>query len=216
MPIDWLMSSRWSIRYYLLQQWKVAIFKQSNGAFNSMPESVREISKLHVRIWVLGFDHKNVPTVLQRGKSISYPLISSPFPHLPSPHISSPPSPNPHPFLTPLPYSPLPSPYPLIWRTLPYPAISPPQLLPFLPSPRLPYAILPPLPYPTILSPFLTYTILPAPNAFLPSTPLHYLTLPSPHLPSPTPLHYPPPLLSLPLLISSTFTPSHPLLLSLS
>ena len=69
-PLDWLVSSRWSIRYYLLQQWKVAIFKQSNSAFNSMPELVREISKLHVRIWVLGFDHKNVPTVLQRGRSI--------------------------------------------------------------------------------------------------------------------------------------------------
>ena len=30
----------------------------------------------------------------------------------------------------------------------------------------------------------------PSPNPFLPSTPLHYLTLPSPQLPSPTPLHY--------------------------
>ena len=36
-----------------------------------MLQSVREISNLHVRIWVLGFDHKNVPAVLQRGKSIS-------------------------------------------------------------------------------------------------------------------------------------------------
>ena len=44
--------------------------KQTDGVFNSMPESAREISKLHVRIWVLGFDHKNDPTVIQRGKSI--------------------------------------------------------------------------------------------------------------------------------------------------
>ena len=70
-PVDWLVFSRWSIRYYLLQQWKVAIFKQMDGAFDSLPESVKEIPKLHVRIWVLGFDHKNVPTVLQRGKSVS-------------------------------------------------------------------------------------------------------------------------------------------------
>ena len=49
-PVDWLVFSQWAIRYYLLQQWKVAIYgiKQTDGAFNSMPELEREISKLHV------------------------------------------------------------------------------------------------------------------------------------------------------------------------
>ena len=145
-----------------------------------------------------------------------YPTLSSHLPFHIYPLLTS----APLPALTPthsLPhYLTLPSPPLIPSPDVPYPAISPPQLLPFLPSPRLPYSTLPPLPHPTILSPFLTYTILPAPNPFLPSTPHHYLTLPSPHLPSPTPLHYPPSLLSLPLLISSTLTPSHPLLLSLS
>ena len=84
-------------------------------------------------------------------------------------------------------------------------------------SPSLPYSR---LPYPALLCPSLPYAILPSLNHFLPSTPLHYLTLPSPQLPSHTPLHYsttptPFPTLSSHLLYSPTI-PYPPFILQLT
>ena len=127
----------------------------------------------------------------------------------------------PHPFLTPLPYSPLPSPTihspPLILSPdVPYPAISPPQPLP---SPPLSPPWLPSCPYPTILCPFLSFPRTPllcSPTCppTIPSTPfIPQLTYLPSNLPSPIPLIPSPPSPRL-IYLPYSILPSLPALLS--